>query len=84
MKSQQPRQVKSCPQCGHDVFRVCKTWHGEERFYQRAPNAYGKENVGFDEEEYHYIECVDCGHEIADVDELYLQKAGQSHDNANR
>ena len=67
-------QAKTCPSCGHDTFRVAKTWTGEERFFQRSPKSFGKES-DMDEEEYHLIQCADCGHEIGDVNELYLQRS---------
>ena len=72
LQSGEPLNIKTCPRCKNDVFRVCKTWHGEERFFQKQTNSFGKESVTFKEEEYHLIQCVDCGHEISDIDKLYM------------
>ena len=77
MQTQKPTSVsphiKTCPQCGGDRFRVAKTWQGIESFEQHAPNGFRVRKVDADEEIYHEIQCDNCGREVADVDDLFLQ-----------
>ena len=67
--------IKTCPQCGHDVFRVAKTWWGRERYVQTECNGYRKETVDEKQEEYIIIECDACHGTISDVDDLYMQSS---------
>ena len=74
--------IKVCPKCGHDTFRVAKSWWGREKYLQTAPNEYRRETVDEKQEEYLLIECDKCGEEWHDVNEIYrLPPANESGGN---
>ena len=71
--NKQRKHIKTCPQCGHDIFRVAKTWWGRERYSQSGRNRYRKEIIDEKQEEYIVIECDACHSAIGDADDLCMQ-----------